>query len=213
MFDKEMYEKIFTISCTFEELENFVSDINKKELDLDNAFEKYYSLDCILSAIKKYKAKQVDDRFLACWANAYNWIISAGLDFQSETNHKIKEIIAFEISDWLDSLSFFDEDEEVCDIEQYINVFSTLDKIYNSMNDWEFEYAPTNEFCDENGDIWLLLINIKEGLFLKLFHEGYGDYSVENQEPWSEDDIDKAIQSLKANGYKEMPYTNYDIDE
>jgi hypothetical protein len=34
---------------------------------------------------------------------------------------------------------------------------------------------------------------------------------VEGQEPWSEDDIDKAIQSLKANGYKEMPYTNYDI--
>ena len=211
MFDKKMYEKIFTVSCTFEELEIFVVDIDKKEFDLDNAFERYYSLNYILLAIQKYKAKQISDKFLAYWACAYNWIISAGLDFQSKTNHKIKEIIAFEISDWLDSLSFFDEDEEVCDIENYINVFSTLDKIYNSINDWEFEYAPTNEFCDENGDIWLLLINIKGGLFLKLFHEGYGDYSVENQEPWSEDDIDKAIQSLKANGYKEMPYTNYDI--
>ena len=213
MFDKKMYEKIFTVSCTFEELRKFLRDTKKTEWDLHNAFEKYYSLAYILSAIQKYKTKQINDRFLANWACAYNWIISAGLDFQSKTNHKIKEIIAFEISDWLDSLSFFDEDEEVCDIEQYINVFSTLDKIYNSINDWEFEYAPTNEFCDENGDIWLLLINIKEGLFLKLFHEGYGDYSVENQEPWSEDDIDKAIQSLKANGYKEMPYTNYDIDE
>jgi len=28
-----------------------------------------------------------------------------------------------------------------------------------------------------------------------------------------EDDIDKAIQSLKANGYKEMPYANYDIED
>ena len=211
MFDKKIYEKIYTVSCTFEELRNFLSGIDKKELDLDNAFQKYYSLDCILSAIQKYKAKQITDKFLRNWAYAYNWIISAGLKFQSKTNHKIKEIIAFEISDWLDSLSFFDEDEEVCDIEKYINVFSTLDKIYNSINDWEFEYAPTNEFCDENGDIWVLFINIKERLLLKLFHEWRGDYSVENQEPWSEDDIDKAIQSLKANGYKEMPYTNYDI--
>ena len=213
MFDKQMYEKIFTVSCAFEDLKNFVSAENKIELDLDNAFQKYYSLDRILLAIQKYKAKQVSDKFLAYWACAYNWIISAGLDYQSETNHEIKEILAFEISDWLDSLSFFDETEELFDIENYINVFSTLDKIYNNINDWEFEYAPTNEFCDENGDIWLLLINIKEGLYLKLLHEGYGDYSVENQEPWKEDDIDKAIQSLKANGYKEMPYTNYDIED
>ena len=213
MFDKEMYEKIFTVSCTFEELKNFVIGIDKKELDLDNAFQKYYSLDCILSAIQKYKAKQISDKFLAYWACVYNWIISAGLAFQSKTNHKIKEILSFEISDWLDSLSFFDETEEFFDIEKYINVFSTLDKIYNGINDWEFEYAPTNEFCDENGDIWLLFINIKEGLFLKLCHDGYGDYIVGNKEPWGEDDIDKAIQSLKANGYKEMPYTNYDIDE
>ena len=211
MFDKNMYKKIHTVSCTLEELKNFVSGIDKKELDLNNAFQKYYSLECILSAIKKYKAKQISDKYLAYWACAYNWIVSAGFCFQSEINHKIQEVLIFEISDWLDSLSFFDETEEVCDIEKYISVFSTLDKIYKNINDWEFEYAPTNEFCDESGDIWLLLINLKEGLFLKLFHDGYGDYSIENQEPWSEDDINKAIQSLKANGYKEMPYTNYDI--
>ena len=178
MFDKQMYEKIFTVSCTFEELENFVRGMDKKEWDLHNAFQKYYSLGCILSAIQKYKAKQISDKFLAYWSNAYNWIISAGLEFQSKTNHKIKEILAFEISDWLDSLSFFDETEEFFDIEEYINVFSTLDKIYNGINHWEFEYAPTNEFCEENGDIWVLFINIKEGLFLKLLHECCGDYSV-----------------------------------
>ena len=115
MFDKTMYEKIFTVTCTLEELENFVSCKTKKEFDLDNAFQKYYSLERIFSAIEKYKAKEISDHYLANWASAYNWIISAGLDFQSKTNHKIKEIIAFEISDWLDSLSFFDEDEEVCD--------------------------------------------------------------------------------------------------
>lgn len=144
MFDKKICEKICTVSCTFEELENFVIGIDKKEFDLNNAFQKYYSLDCILFAIKKYKAKQITDKFLREWACAYNWIVSAGFCFQSETNHKIQEVLIFEISDWLDSLSFFDETEKVCDIEKYINVFSTLDKIYKNINDWEFEYAPTN---------------------------------------------------------------------
>jgi hypothetical protein len=42
MYNKELYGKIINVSCSFEELESFVSDISKKELDIDNAFEKYY---------------------------------------------------------------------------------------------------------------------------------------------------------------------------
>ena len=213
MFDEKMFEKICTVTCTFEELKDFAGGMDKKEFDLDNAFEKYYSLNIILYAIQQYKDKKITDRFLAHWACAYNWIIIAGFDFEIETNHKKREIIAFEISDWLDSLSFFDETEELFDIEKYINVFSSLDKIYRDLSDWEVEYAPTNDFCDENGDVWLLFVNRKTGEFLKILHEGYGDYLVEGQESWTEDDIDKAIQSLKENGYQELPYTNYDIDE
>ena len=43
MYNKELYDKIISASCTFEELEAFVTDIDKKEFDVDNAFEKYYN--------------------------------------------------------------------------------------------------------------------------------------------------------------------------
>ena len=51
MYNKDLYNKIINASCSFEELEFFVSDIDKKELDLDNAFEKYYDVNKILYVI------------------------------------------------------------------------------------------------------------------------------------------------------------------
>ena len=34
MYNKELYGKIINVSCSFEELESFVSDISKKEFAL-----------------------------------------------------------------------------------------------------------------------------------------------------------------------------------
>lgn len=213
MFDKELFNKICTATCSFEELENFVVKIDKKEFDLDNAFAKYYSLERILYVIAKYKAKQIIDRFLAYWANAYNWIIMSGFKIsyhKEKGNRSMKEIIVDEISDWLDSLSFFDDDEEFFDVNNYAEAFSTLDEIYKNANEWEVEYAPTNEFCEENGDAYILFINTSKSKYLKIIYQGYGDYTIEKQEPWTENDIDKAIQSLEANGYQEMPYGKWE---
>lgn len=209
MFDKKIYEKICTVSCTFEELENFVSGIDKKEFDLDNAFQKYYSLDCILSAIKKYKAKQINDKFLRYWANAYDWIIMSGFKtscYKEKGNRSIKEIVVDEITEWLDSLSFFDCDEEWYDLDKYVECFVALDEIYQNVCDWDVAYTPTNEFCEENGDAWVLFINRKRKVYLKICYGSGGEYTIEGQEPWTQKDMDKAIQSLKENGYNEMPY-------
>ena len=55
MYDKDLYNKIINASCSFEELEKFVIKIDKKEFDLDNAFEKYYDVERILYAIRRYE--------------------------------------------------------------------------------------------------------------------------------------------------------------
>ncbi len=212
MFNQELFNKICTGTCTFEELENFVTKIDKKEFDLDNAFVKYYSLERILFVINKYNKKQISAKLLAYWANAYNWIIMSGFKVSSHNEGNtcsMKEILIDEISDSLDSLSFFDDDEEWFNTNNYIEVFSTLDEIYKNIQEWELHYAPTSEFCDEPGDMWILFINIKKGQYLKIFYGGFGDFTIENQEPWRESDIEKAIQSLKANGYQEMPYGDF----
>ena len=130
--------------------------------------------------------------------------------YREKDNRSIKEIVVDEISDWLDSLSFFNESEEWFDINDYVEVFSTLNEIFKNLHIWKLEYAPTNKFCEENGDVWILFINTQKGTYLKICYEGYGDYTIEKQAPWLEDNIDKAIQSLKANGYQEMPYGKWE---
>ena len=62
MYNKELFEKICSVSCSFEELESFVSGIDKREFDLDSPFEKYYNVDKIISAIGKYQSKEIGAR-------------------------------------------------------------------------------------------------------------------------------------------------------
>ena len=67
MYNKDLYNKIINASCSFEELEFFVSDIDKKEFDLDNAFEKYYDVEKILYAISRYENKEISGKYLSGW--------------------------------------------------------------------------------------------------------------------------------------------------
>ena len=122
MYDKELFGKIISVSCTFEELEAFVINIDKKEFDLENAFEKYYDAERILYAIRRYEKKEISDKYLAHWMNAYNWIIMAGFRTQQENKEIVfKDWLVWEISDWLDSLSFFDDSEDYITLEDYKN--------------------------------------------------------------------------------------------
>ena len=78
MFDKIMFEKIFNLTCSFDELKHFNFKIDEKEFDVDNCFEKYYSLETILKCIQLHKDKRISGKYLAYWSNAYNWIIMGG---------------------------------------------------------------------------------------------------------------------------------------
>ena len=66
MYNKDLYNKIINASCSFEELEFFVSDIDKKEFDLANAFEKYYDVEKILYAINRYENKRKHLKTSSC---------------------------------------------------------------------------------------------------------------------------------------------------
>ena len=117
MFDQELFEKICKVSCTCEELKEFSCDINETEFDLDNPFTKYYSLDSILQCINLYEKGVVSADFVAYWANAYNWIVMGGFETnvnnEKEISVSLETVLIWAISDWLDSLSFFDGDNKI----------------------------------------------------------------------------------------------------
>jgi hypothetical protein len=207
MFDNELYEKICTISCTFDELNEFNTRINEKEFDTDNAFEKYYRLETILKCIRLFKERKIDAYYLAYWANAYNWIIMSGFNDELEgEKFFIDEIIKYEISDLLDSLSFYDDIKEIRFIDDYEKGFTAYDKVYRTLEDWHIAYAKsTSEVYLEDGycDYDILAINDKTKEFIYLRIESC-EISNETVDGEYFEDLYKIEQMLVKKGYKEL---------
>lgn len=211
MFDKNLFEKICKVTCTLDELEAFNREINKKEFDLENPFAKYYNLNSILHCINLQIKGFVTDKFLAYWANAFNWIIMGGFKTKynddTEKSISLETLLIWEISDWLDSLSFFDGDTEFLNLDDYKNTFTSLNSIYKNPDKWTIYYAFTNEEYD-NGEpvnsIVVLLINEKKNLYAPIYSEGcdFKDYPLEKAH--LVDDIEKEEKRLKENNYKRL---------
>ena len=214
MYNKDLYNKIINASCSFEELELFISDIDKKEFDLDNAFEKYYDLERIIYAINRYENKEVDDKYLAYWMNAYNWIIMAGFKIESKNNEiSFLDWVVWEISDWLDSLSFFDDSDDWFNLGDYKNSFRIIDEIYKNINDWKCVFAHTDEWGDNDEDVVLLVVNDKTKELVKIYASL--DYLNERVDfpRIEEDEFEKKIKQLKKVGYQELRYGLFDEKE
>ena len=210
MFDKALFEKICHVTCTWNELKRFNSKINKKEFDVDNCFEKYYSLDPILKCIDLHKNKRITDKYLAYWCNAYNWIIMGGFkgkaSDENEKNVDVATILIWDISDWLDSLSFFDAEFYVLD--EYISNFRILDSIYKNHKKWEIFYSFCTDTYDDGeaiSDINVLFISKTKNVYYTLASDGC-DFRecVLDEELTETQDIGTIISDLKAKGYKEL---------
>ena len=214
MYNKDLYNKIINASCSFEELELFISDIGKKEFDLDNAFEKYYDVEKILYAINRYENKEVDDKYLAYWMNAYNWIIMAGFKIESKNNEiSFLDWVVWEISDWLDSLSFFDDSDDWFNLDDYKNSFKIIDGIYKNINEWDCVFAHTDEWGGNDDDVVLLVVNDKTKELVKIYASS--DYLNERVDfpRIEEDEFEKKIKQLKKVGYQELRYGLFDEKE
>jgi len=214
MYNKDLYNKIINASCSFEELELFISDIDKKEFDLDNAFEKYYDVEKILYAINRYENKEVDDKYLAYWMNAYNWIIMAGFKIESKNNEiSFLDWVVWEISDWLDSLSFFDDSDDWFNLDDYKNSFKIIDGIYKNINEWDCVFAHTDEWGGNDDDVVLLVVNDKTKELVKIYASL--DYLNERVDVprIEEDEFEKKIKQLKKVGYQELRYGLFDEKE
>ena len=212
MFDKLLFKEICNVTCSYEKLKRFNSKIDEKEFDVENSFEKYYSLDSILKCIQLYKDKHVTDKYLAYWCNAYNWIIMGGFKGKaSDENEKsvdVATILVWDISDWLDSLSFFDAEYDGYDLETYIDNFRILDSLYKNHKKWDVFYSFGTEAYDNGepvNDIDVLFVNKSKGVYYVLGSDGC-DFKecIMDKEFTEVPDIDTIIADIKNKGYKEF---------
>lgn len=214
MYNKKLLEKICNVTCSCEELEVFKTKFDKKEFDLHNPFQKYYALDKILFAIKRYESKEISDKFLAYWMCMYNWLIMGYFEPVTKDNAvTFKKWLEWEICDWLDSLSFFDDSDDWYNLEDYKNSFAVLDKIYRNSNDWDRVFAHTDERGDNDNDIVVLAYHKKNKEFVKIYSElDYCRLDVKFQRI-ELDELEKQMEELKEKGYQQLDYGTWDEEE
>ena len=147
MVDKELFERIADASCSIGELADFCADLDEREFDRDDSFRKYYRLERILSAIEKCERGEIDIDYLMTWAIAYNWIVMATkwANIEGTGLTGFEDYLIEEISQTLDSLSFFDgmvkKEEQAEQLESYKESFRLFDLFLSTVGEWTVSYA------------------------------------------------------------------------
>ena len=202
MFDQKLFQKIIACQCSLKELEAFGEHIDQMEFDTENAFVKYYHLNHILHGIHRYQNKTISQKYLTHWANAYHWIVMGGFKEPDDAKEplSLKILVKWMISDWLDSLSFFDK--KYCDTDDYIRNFCRLDLLYQSAEQWRAVYTLSDP---EIIDICCLLINDTTKKYDSFDMNGFLnagdkiDATLCNKQEW-----DQLEKQLIQNGYTEL---------
>lgn len=123
MHDKIYYDEILNLKLPH-------TPLDKVKYDKKDGFCKYFSLDLINKALDEYLANRIDKRYLADWANRYNHLLNCGFRNTKKRPFDIAALIEYEISDTLDSLSFFDTLGKKKDIAYYRIIFSMFSYLW-----------------------------------------------------------------------------------
>ena len=210
MFDKTFYQQVFDLSVDYKRLADFCREMDeKKQFDTDNAFEKYYDVNYIINAIDAYQNKKIDGYYLASWMCVYLWILDAGYCDEKIWDDGFSQIIHYKITDTIDSLAFFDDEEDsgYFNLDVYKQEFLFLDKLYkNQMVCQNFAYCfEGDDDCDEY--VKGLMINEKEKNYVIVYTDLFED-DVVSLQLQDKKEFDEQIAKLANKGYKQVksPY-------
>lgn len=196
MYNKELIERICANKCYKKELEDFCCGLEENEYDTKNSFEKYYSLESILNVLNLHRKGKISGRYFTSWMTAYLWIIRAecrkkGFYRQFKSSMPMKEIVKEHIIDYIEGCTWheceYHPEDELESIDNDIKVFTELDELYHTIDEWEAFYAPDKEQTDEDyeeewdyGEYRIIFVNHGKKKFIRILSGfDYRDYPPE----------------------------------
>lgn len=187
MYNKELIERICANKCYKKELEDFCCGLEENKYDTKNSFEKYYSLESILNVLNLHRKGKISNRYFTSWMIAYLWIIQAecrkkGFYRQFKSSMPTKEIVKEHIINYIEGCTWheceYHPEDELDSIDNDIKVFTELDELYHTIDEWEAFYAPDKEQTDEDyeekwdyGEYWIIFVNHDKKKFVRTLSE------------------------------------------
>ena len=181
-------------------------DINKVSIDdinfdYDNPFDKYFNLDYLIDAIDSNLKDELSNRELANWAYLFMNIISTN-DYDKLLKEDLKKYVIINmIVDYLDGLSFYDE-ESFHYLQYIIRQIKTLDYIYKNKEQWKM-YADFSDDTNGNEITTILFVNDNQKMyFLESGMNLFCDASeISNDMHMEFEEIEKYVQKMNKQNY------------
>jgi hypothetical protein len=214
MVNRNLCKKLCNVECSIEELSYFIDRHEDFYGLADDFFKEYYSLDSILKCINLYKAGEITVRYLTSWANAYAWLLLGNDKSDTDEVLTFKALVEHDITDWLDGLSFYDEEYhgEKNMIDDFKLAFETLDNIYRALDEW----TPHVGYCDYD-ILSVLAVNDGKREFVRLYFANMDEEFTDKlfTKPLPKGKLRRIMNDLKKRGYTEVEYwpDNDVIDE
>ena len=213
-FDKAFFDRIKRGECTTQEVEAFSCDSQKTGFDLDDPFRKYYSLDAVLKTLDDYLAGKKSDVFVRHWACVYLYILGGGFFSCVIRPRTVESILQDMIIDWLDSLSFFDDENEEDTAETigvYRKIFSSFDRMLQRWQKMQYRFArvpdgddDVDDDDDDFGSGFEILMIDDEEKRLYCFWTEKENVAVTNNDEVSYEELTEIKERLSATGYEEL---------
>lgn len=203
MYDKDLIERVCNLTCTKEDV---VRNQNTIKYDTEYPFKKYYSVDTLVGAVKKYLSKEWDETMISYWACVYCWILNGG--FCAEVKEDLntfedyfKEVLTMD----MDGMAYFREyqiEESIMGVSGWTKFYLDLDYVWQSRNDWRAVYSMVGECAKRNGDQYVVLINDKTKEYMIMYSDYFKNgYEDEYFKYVSEEEFKNLIEELKTKDY------------
>ena len=215
MFNKKLFESICNLTCEMEDFSFNPANRRKVKYDLEDPFIKYYSYDSIVKAFNKYINKEWDDKTLAHWFCVYDWILNGGFSSKTKSSlNLVEELITFIISDYLDGMSFFEEEyylnnEDNTPIENYIKEFKFCDELWQQRKEFKAYYFMVRDVYLYSK--FIVLVNDSKKQYMIIKEDYYSrKYNDGNLYWMKKGEFEKLIKRLENEKYEII---NYDEDD
>lgn len=205
MYDKDLITKVCNLTCSKKDLSIDQRTIN---YDIESPFKKYYDVNTIIGAINKYLSREWDDDALAKWCCIYCWILCGGFhDDLKENLNSLEEYLVELITDDLDGLSFFEEEDRlsgVIDVYERIEGYKNLDHVWQTRNKWKGVYSSIKSSNNDGFHQYIVLINEKEKEYM-IFYEDFLEDEPKQHNKYFKyiegDEFIKLIDKMKEDEY------------
>ena len=145
MYDKDFIERVSNLTCSIDDIFRGLATIN---YDYKYPFNKYYNVNSIIGALKKYANKEWNKKVLCRWAEQYKYILMGGLHKKRVENFTEIEKFLFEVIIHNIDLIGCSNIPDLCrflklfvkkyskEINNWINIFVNIDYVWQTRNDW-----------------------------------------------------------------------------